>query len=398
MRLWLLVCALLGAVCCPARAQTPAPRAGASPTASIEPAPGEELAFRHAEHLRRGINTSLWFAQAHDYPVTRLQSFTTADDLKLIAALGFDHIRLSMDAAPLLPWLALTHNDQNATTPFIAELDRVVSEALADGLAVVLDLHPEDAYKAQLLHGSTAVEQFAALWRALARHYAATDPSRVFFEILNEPEQDDPYRWQGIESTVAGAIRAIAPRHTIVAAGARYSGLDDLLRLRPIAVPNIVYTFHDYEPFAFTHQSATWTSPEVEPERMVPYPSTPDNVGPNLEQEPDLPGKYFVEQYGLARWDAERVRRTLAFARLWSEQYGVPLYCGEFGVLREHVDPRMRAAWLRDMRTTFENDGIGWAMWDYQTNFGIVTKAGGVTTPDAGVVDALGLHLPGGKL
>lgn len=308
--------------------------------------------------------------------------------------MGFDHIRLSVDAAPLLPWLAATHNDPQATIPFLTELDKVVNAAIADGLAVVVDIHPEDDYKAQLGHGTIAVEHFTTLWRALAHHYAATDPARVFFEIMNEPEQDDPYRWQGIESTVAEAIRTVAPQHTVIVAGAHYSGLSDLLLLKPIAVPNVIYTFHDYEPFAFTHQSATWTSPEVEPERMVPYPSTPENIAPNLAEEPDLAGRFFVEQYGLNRWDAGRVRDTIAFAQQWSRQYGAPVYCGEFGVLREHVDPRMRDAWLRDMRMTLESDGIGWAMWDYRTNFGIVTKANGTTIPDPGVVEALGLHMP----
>jgi hypothetical protein len=42
----------------------------------------------------------------------------------------------------------------------------------------------------------------------------------------------------------------------------------------------------------------------------------------------------------------------------------------------------------------FEKNHIGWAMWDYQTNFGVVTKSNGVTTPDVDVLNALGLHAP----
>ena len=356
--------------------------------------PDEQLAFAHARHLRHGVNTSIWFAQSRDYSVQRLETFTTPADLKLIAAMGFDHIRISIDAAPLQPWLAATHNDPQAATPFLTELDKAVKAANDDGLAVIVDIHPESDYKATLLHGEAGVDKFAQLWRALAMHFKNTDPGLVFFEMMNEPEQDDPYRWQGIESTVAAEIHAIAPRHTIIAAGAHYSGLADLMLLRPIDVPNVIYTFHDYEPFAFTHQSATWTSSFVEPERMVPYPSTPDNVEPNLAQEPDLAGQWSVAQYGLDRWDAERVERTIAFAHKWGQQYGVPIYCGEFGVLREHVNPAMRDQWLHDMRVAFEKNEIGWAMWDYQTNFGLVTKANGKTTPDEGVVEALGMHLP----
>ena len=43
-----------------------------------------DLAFQRAEHLRRGINTSDWFAQSSDYSVQRLRTFTTPDDIRLI--------------------------------------------------------------------------------------------------------------------------------------------------------------------------------------------------------------------------------------------------------------------------------------------------------------------------
>jgi hypothetical protein len=45
------------------------------------------------------------------------------------------------------------------------------------------------------------------------------------------------------------------------------------------------------------------------------------------------------------------------------------------------------------MRVALEKSHIGWAMWDYQTNFGVVTKQNGITTPDPDILDALGLHL-----
>jgi endoglucanase len=51
----------------------------------------------------------------------------------------------------------------------------------------------------------------------------------------------------------------------------------------------------------------------------------------------------------------------------------------------------MRAPWLYDMRVSLEHNNIGWAMWDYQTNSGLVTKKDGITTPNSDVVKALGL-------
>lgn len=349
----------------------------------------DELAFRRAGHLRHGINASIWFAQSpRDYTVERLRSFTTEDDLRLMKRLGFDHVRLSIDAVPLTAWVT----SHEGPTPFMTELDRVVRAITAEGMAVIVDVHPESEYKATLLHGGEGVQRFTTMWRALAKHYADMDPELLFFEVMNEPEQDDAFRWEGIEATVARAIREAAPRHTILAAGAHYSGLGDLLAMQPIAVGNVIYTFHDYEPFPFTHQGATWTDARVAPLRDVPYPSTPENVQRNEGQEPTLAGQYFVEEYGLARWDAARVDATVAFAERWSEAFGVPVYCGEFGVHRPFADGAARARWIRDMRVALERHHLGWAMWDYQTNFGAVTKKDGVTTPDAAVIEALGLR------
>ena len=59
----------------------------------------------------------------------------------------------------------------------------------------------------------------------------------VFFEILNEPEIRDRYRWVGIQAKMAAAIRENAPRHTIIATGARWSADDELLFLEPLPDP-----------------------------------------------------------------------------------------------------------------------------------------------------------------
>jgi hypothetical protein len=64
----------------------------------------------------------------------------------------------------------------------------------------------------------------------------------------------------------------------------------------------------------------------------------------------------------------------------------------EFGVYRDVPDAESRANWIRDVRTALEADGIGWAMWDYRDNFGLVFKQDGQPARvDDGLVEALGL-------
>jgi endoglucanase len=348
----------------------------------------ESVAARRAQLLHRGVNASMWFAQAEDYSVARLRSYITADDIALMHSMGFDHVRLSVDGDELVRGAS----PGELNTVFVAELDRVTHIMLQDGLRVIVDVHPSDEFKRQLRTDDAAVTRFCALWKALAAHYADSDPERVFFEVLNEPEFDDAGQWSSMQTRIIAAIRQSTPNHTIIATAMRWSGLTDLLTLEPLSDPNLIYTFHDYEPFPFTHQGATWTMAQVRPLRRVPYPSSPDAIASNISQEQSLIAQHWINTYGLDRWDAARIRSELSFAGKWATLHHVLVYCGEFGVYQPFADPAMRAAWLRDTRAALEEQGIGWAVWDYQGSFAVVTKENGKATPIPAIAEALGLH------
>jgi endoglucanase len=48
--------------------------------------------------------------------------------------------------------------------------------------------------------------------------------------------------------------------------------------------------------------------------------------------------------------------------------------------------------WIADVRTALEVHGIGWTMWDYAGDFGLVTKQTERIVVDEAVVAALGLR------
>ncbi|MFZ1133097.1 MAG: cellulase family glycosylhydrolase, partial [Terriglobales bacterium] len=166
------------------------------------------LAFKRADKLRRGINASEWFAQVYDkrgYTPEHFQAWTTADDLALIQAMGFDHVRLSVNPQPMFN----PQEPNKIPADYLGHLDAALKMILDHGLAVVIDLHPESDFKARLAKedDDDFVERFADFWRALAAHYSTWDPDRVFLEIMNEPELTDPYRWLGVQMKLAAAIR-----------------------------------------------------------------------------------------------------------------------------------------------------------------------------------------------
>ena len=349
-----------------------------------------QTAFARARHLQHGINASEWFAQSPgDYSAARTNRYTDAQDIALMARLGFDNVRLSIDAVPLEQY---PRGADGLNAEFMGRLDRAVDAMLASGLAVQIDLHPEDSYKQQLRTSDYQVDELAKLWRELAAHYANRDANLVFFEIMNEPEANDIYRWVGIQERLAAAIRQAAPRNTIIATGPNYSEIQDLLTLHPLADGNVIYNFHFYEPHEFTHQGASWGPAWWVSTHGIPYPPTDGEMQTLLAEVPDAANRYALESYWMDKWDARRIRMMVDAAAAWGKENHAPLICNEFGAYRAFSDPVSRANWIHDVRTAFEADGIGWAMWDYRGGFGVVTKQDGQPAQvDGTVVGALGL-------
>ncbi len=338
--------------------------------------------------LRRGVNLSHWFSQAPNYTKERLETHTTAADIALIKSMGFDHVRFPIEPAPLL---TDTPDPSILNSTYLQYVDRALDMILAAGLAVVIDIHPSDEFKLRMNRDERGVEAFAKFWRAFASHLSKRDPEFVFLEVINEPMVEDGYRWYGIQGKLIAAIRAAAPNHTIIASGHRWSGLSEMLFLEPYSDANVIYNFHFYEPFAFTHQGATWAGPNLPFYKNVPYPSSPEAVQVLLGDIPDEPARYNLLRYGEDNWNAARIDRELGLAAAWAAKRHVFITCNEFGAFRKFARASDRVVWVRDMRVALEKHGIGWSMWDYAGGFAAVNKTNGQAQEDPELSKALGL-------
>ena len=351
-----------------------------------------QVASRRHARLRRGINLSHWFAQSprRDYSEAHLKTHTTERDIALIRSLGFDHVRFTVEPAPLSDEAA----PSRLNPAYLRHLDAALDMLLASGLAVVLDIHPSDEFKIRLRADDRAAAGFVDFWRTLARHVSARDPERLFLEILNEPMLEDHYRWIGIQAKAAAAIREGAPLHTIIATGPRWSSVEQLLLIEPLADPNVIYNFHFYENHNFTHQGATWGAEFWPHLKGVPYPSSPEAVEGLLASIENEEARKALKFYGEERWNAARLDKEIGLAAAWARKHNVLLVCNEFGVYRAYAREADRLRWLEDVRTTLEKYNIGWAMWDYAGGFSVVVKRDGTAKPDPGTVAALGLRPP----
>lgn len=354
-------------------------------------APQDAVPASRLQHLRHGVNASEWFAQVYDkkgYTKEHFQAWTTPDDVALMKSMGFDHVRLGVNPEPMFT----TNHPNDIPAEYLGYLDAAVKMILDHDLAVIIDIHPEDDFKKRLADDNF-VPQFADFWRALAQHYSAWDPQRVFLEVLNEPEQER-YRWYGVQAKLVAAIRQGAPQHTIIVAGAEWSSDDELVYLEPLRDPNVIYDFHFYSPYLFTHQGATWGVYYWHWVKGLRYPSTLESAQKAAAGVPEAADRLAVIRYGYEHWNADRIDGEISQIAGWAQQHSVQVICDEFGVYREYADPHDRAEWIKDVRTSLERHGIGWTMWDYSGSFGVVTKGNGHAFPDELTLKALGLKMP----
>ncbi len=337
--------------------------------------------------LARGVNLSHWYGQVYmapGYVPEHFDTYMTDADLDLVARMGFDHVRFPLALERLADGSALVE-------PMVARVEREIGHLHERGLAVVVDLHPENEYKDALAHDDVAVERFVGAWRALAERLAVLDPGLTVLELLNEPGLGDTARWGDVLRTTHAAVREAAPEHAVLVSGDDYSQVPRLLALPELDDPNLVHNLHLYDPVALTHQGAGWSPDWLQDTKGLTYPLDPANVAALREAAQHPAARDALDEYLAEGWDLDRYRELLAPAVAWAAERGTQLTCNEFGVYREFVPRDARLRWLHDVRTVLEENGIGWTIWDYAGDFGVVTGGPGARRPDTEVLTALGL-------
>jgi len=345
--------------------------------------------------LAKGINIPSWF-WLNRGSVDELEKRYPDADFQLIKKLGFTNVRVPIDMANVYD--KSQPDFLNKTN--LPYLDRGIRKILSYELAIIIDLHSISQkeggsnYSGPLGQDETFTDTFCRFWTSFARHLSQFDPDWVILEPMNEPVlSGKEENWPPVQKKVTAAIRKGAPKHSILATGARWSNLDTLLELEPLKDQNIIYNFHFYEPHIFTHQGASWSSNWVKLLRDIPYPSSPESVK-------DLIGKYTderiannIKRYGEQRWNAEKIENRMKRASEWAKKHGVGIICNEWGTYKRYCPPKYRVAWLQDVRESCEKFGIGWCMWTFDGSFGVVDRENEKVVVDKDVAKALGLNI-----
>jgi len=219
--------------------------------------PADRLPTVRGPDLARGVN----FGNMLEGPFEGAWGLTVEERFFDAAVdAGMDHIRLPVS------W---THHAAD-TAPYTIDpafMDRVawcVDQALARGLTIIVNVHHYDELNADPV---AEAPRFLAIWQQVAARFADR-PRTVLFEVLNEPHgafNDDPALWDATLADALAVIRQTNPRRWVLAGPVRWNAIAALDTFNPPADRRLIVAVHNYEPFAFTHQGASWvgTPPPV---------------------------------------------------------------------------------------------------------------------------------------
>jgi endoglucanase len=308
----------------------------------------------------RGVNFTKWFEffNVNEIPFNKYveQDFINAKSL------GADVVRLPVT----FHFFTKSETDHTLEPLLLKYLDTVIDWAEKHQIYLIIDNHsfhpinPTDPNIDKIL---------IPVWEQLARHFKDRS-DYLIYEILNEPHHICDERWGEIQGAAIDVIRKIDPKHSIIVGGTDYNSISKLETIPRYKDENLIYTFHFYDPHIFTHQGATWGSPSLASLSGVPFPAVKERI-PEIPS--DLKGTSIEKALATYEKDAsfETLCTTLDKPAAFSKERGVPVFCGEFGVLLIQSPEADRVKWYEFVCDALNKRKISWTCWDYYYGFGL---------------------------
>ena len=336
----------------------------------------------------RGVNMTSWFEAWS--PGQGNLTYYDRSDIEQVKSLGADVIRLPVHFDNLSSG-APDYKVNELTWKY---LDKVVDWCEEMHIYLVIDDH---SFNSGPYPSPKEVENhLQKVWPQIASRYSGRS-RYVIYEILNEPNHIDAAVWNKIQGKALKTIRSYDKKHTVVITGADWGSIRALDSVQLYNDSNLIYTFHFYSPFVFTHQGASWTSKEEEALSAIPFPYNKARMPPVPEKvkgtwmEEELLSKYPVNGTEGA------LRKELTSAASFGRKNNVPVWCGELGVYDRHSLPEDRVRWYETTGALLRELHIPLTVWGYGGGFGLFRKNTHEIYPgdlDPAVLAALGFTVP----
>lgn len=289
-------------------------------------------------------------------------NYITEWDVKNFASFGIDHVRLAFDQIVLEDF----NNPYHYRDETFQHITDFLDWAKKYGLNVILNLHKaigcycDCGDMKKLLDVEEYQDRFVALWLEFERRYHDRG-GEIVFELLNELTDVTGDRWNPLWQKVVREIRNVNPTRKIMIGSACWNSVDKLDALDVIDDPNVVYTFHFYAPFEFTHQRGVLMPDNHYYNREMPYPG---DIGRYRHYHEFIYGnKNAYAEYN--EMGKEFIYNSLAPAKKFiAEHPDAIVTLGEFGTIRS-CPVKWRENWCRDVISFCDENEIPFTIWNY---------------------------------
>lgn len=211
------------------------------------------------EVILRGMNMDCYYYLYESDPEAPFD-YASEEDIEYLAGIGCNSLRLCLN------WKMFE------TDAGFRLIDDYLSWCEPFGIYIILDMHivPPGGRASDrgIWISAAARDQLCELWRSIALRYA--DRACIAgYDLFNEPSPPEVQQWWDLCNCIAGTIREVDTDHILFIESSSWNGAG----LRVIDDPNVVYSFHSYEPFVISHATASWPGDSPVPDGYS-YPGT----------------------------------------------------------------------------------------------------------------------------
>jgi len=241
------------------------------------------------------------------------------------------------------------------------------------GLSLTIDYHAYDgSYNRAASKDPKFREAVSSLWRVVAQHFVHEKREDLFFELTNEPclslpegEYIDQADWTLLAQMMIDSIRRVDKTRPIIFGDTKWYSLDELVLNKPLKDKYVIYSFHMYDPFIFTHQGASWTN--MGTMKNIPFPYSPERWSTEFRDFGIIDGtpgwvKDQVKRY-YQEGNKQHIKNRLAKVKNWAYDNNVPLICNEWGALPNTAKIEDLNAYFKTMGEIFREMDISWQIW-----------------------------------
>lgn len=335
----------------------------------------KSIAHKRAEKMDLGMNLSYL---DHYWSGTKSKNFSDFAKVeeankrkKMFAGIkkaGFSTVRIPICFSA---WMDLKRPYNWNNEKGLKMADNFVKWAVENDLIAIIDLHHTEFDNS--IPEAKNPERTVNLWLKIAERYKNTDPEKVFFELRNEPRDITAEAWRWEAKEIMKVVRKVAPKHTLVVGFHDWNGRKAMIDSKPFEDKNIIYTFHYYDPFIFTHQGATWAGAGLPELRGVEFP---DSKKSPIKTPKTAKGTWVETRINAYKKDAntKKMFTDLKEAKDWSKKHNVPIFMGEFGSYNKFASEESRCRHAKFVYTATGKLDIPSAWWEWNGGFNMFEK------------------------